>query len=172
MSSKNDDLKSPSLSSEVSDLKSEPDVKMETTSQNTPRASDRLNGLRVSSNGFGSPRKAARSSNVDSPTRTSTPHSPAVKLENEDIIGGDITVKQEPGQPPKLSRSSTKKMPSRPPPIFSDLEDSTQDALKSFEPLSACIYANKYLGTTEHALECDCSEDWGKFVPLLYGGFH
>ncbi|KAI7517432.1 hypothetical protein KC331_g21708, partial [Hortaea werneckii] len=26
--------------------------------------------------------------------------------------------------------------------------------------MSECTYANKYLGTTEHALECDCAEEW------------
>jgi histone-lysine N-methyltransferase SETD2 len=84
---------------------------------------------------------------------------------DEETVGGDILLKQEPGQPPKLSRSSSQKVLSRPPQLFDHLPDSTQDALATFEQIQACWYANKYMGYTEHAMECDCSEEWGKFDP-------
>ncbi|KAJ5414550.1 hypothetical protein N7509_001177 [Penicillium cosmopolitanum] len=78
---------------------------------------------------------------------------------DEETVGGDILLKQEPGQPPKLSRSSSQKVVSRPPQLFDHLPDSTQDALATFEQIQACWYANKYMGYTEHAMECDCSEE-------------
>ncbi|KAL4868519.1 hypothetical protein BDV12DRAFT_102192 [Aspergillus spectabilis] len=75
-------------------------------------------------------------------------------------VGGDISVKLEPGQPPKLARSSSQKVVPRPPQLFLDLPDSTKEAKKSFEVIDYCQYANKYMGYTEHAMECDCAEEW------------
>ncbi|KAI9374517.1 hypothetical protein BJX61DRAFT_540761 [Aspergillus egyptiacus] len=75
-------------------------------------------------------------------------------------VGGDISVKLEPGQPPKLARSSSQKVVPRPPQLFSHLPDMTQEAQKTFEVIEACQYANKYMGYTEHAMECDCAEEW------------
>lgn len=82
-------------------------------------------------------------------------------------LGGDIVVKQEPGQPPKLSRSSSQKVAARPPQLFSHLPDSTADALATFEQIDTCWYANKYMGYTEHAMECDCAEEWGMYSFLF-----
>lgn len=81
----------------------------------------------------------------------------------EEKVGGDIVLKQEPGQPPKLSRSSSQKIVSRPPQLFSHLPDSTEDAKATFTQIEECLYANKYMGITEHAMECECAEEWGKF---------
>ncbi|KAF9732197.1 hypothetical protein PMIN06_011671 [Paraphaeosphaeria minitans] len=78
----------------------------------------------------------------------------------EEVLGGEITLKMEPGKAPKLSRTASHKIASRPPPLYLDLPDSTQDAKSTFDVLSECTYANKHIGTTEHALECDCSEEW------------
>lgn len=78
----------------------------------------------------------------------------------EGKVGGGITVKQEPGQPPKLTRSSSQKVVARPPQLFSHLPDSTAEAQASFELMDTCTYANKYMGYTEHAMECDCAEEW------------
>ncbi|PYH87599.1 SET and WW domain protein [Aspergillus ellipticus CBS 707.79] len=75
-------------------------------------------------------------------------------------VGGDITVKLEPGQPPKLTRSSSQKIVARPPQLFSHLPDSTADAEATFELMDTCTYANKFMGYTEHAMECDCAEEW------------
>ena len=86
----------------------------------------------------------------------------------KESIGGDIVVKQESGQPPKLARSSSQKVVRRPPQLFLHLPDSTEDALATFEPIESCWYANKYMGYTEHAMECDCAEEWGKvFSPVF-----
>jgi hypothetical protein len=94
------------------------------------------------------------------PKKESSPNSDAPDPMKENI--GEIVLKQEPGQPPKLSRSSSQKVASRPPPLYTHLPDSTQDALATFEQIPGCIYANKYMGYTEHAMECDCAEEWGK----------
>ncbi|KAH8702593.1 SET and WW domain protein [Talaromyces proteolyticus] len=75
-------------------------------------------------------------------------------------IGGDITLKQEPGKPPKLSRSASQKVISRPPQLFDHLPNSANEACQSFEVIKACIYSSKYMGHTEHAMECDCAEEW------------
>jgi len=98
---------------------------------------------------------------LTAPLSTSTSESEGAKAETK-VVGGDITVKLEAGQAPKLSRSTVKKVPLGPPTLFSDVRDSTKEALSTFERISDCSYANKYLGSTEHALECDCSEEWGK----------
>lgn len=98
-----------------------------------------------------------------SPTKMqSTNDSPAVKPDEQETIGGDVTLKLEPGKPPKLSRSVSHKVEKRPPQLFLESEDKTAEAVSTFELLPVCTYANKFLGTTEPALECDCSEEWGK----------
>ncbi|KAL4787805.1 hypothetical protein BJX76DRAFT_266633 [Aspergillus varians] len=90
----------------------------------------------------------------------------ALKEEEEDDasgterVGGGITVKLEPGQPPKLTRNHSQKVVPQPPQLFLDLPDSTSEAQKTFEVIKACQYANKYMGYTEHAMECDCAEEW------------
>ena len=97
-----------------------------------------------------------------SPTKSENmTRSPAVKAE-EEVVGGDIELKLEPGKPPKLHRKPSQKIEKRPPQMFLDHEDSTMIATSTFSTLKECVYANKYLGTTEHALECDCAEEWGK----------
>lgn len=88
-----------------------------------------------------------------------------------ETVGGEILVKQEPGQPPKLSRSSSQKIVARPPQLFSHFPDSTADALATFEQIEGCEYANKYMGYTEHAMECDCAEEWGMYPCLFVSGF-
>lgn len=94
--------------------------------------------------------------------RSNGTESPAVRFEEEDTIGGDVSVKLEDGKPPKLARSTSHKVERRQPQLFFDYADSTKEACASFDKLTECTYANKHLGTTEHALECDCSEEWGK----------
>lgn len=130
-------------------IKEDPDEPTTTTTTTAP-----VNGLSLS---------AAKSH--------SQSHSPVKKDEPEDGIeekvGGDITVKLEPGQPPKLARSSSQKVVARPPQLFLDSPDCTTEAKSTFEILERCSYANKYMGYTEHAMECDCAEEWGKFVLLL-----
>jgi histone-lysine N-methyltransferase SETD2 len=110
------------------------------------------------------------SSAIKSRTSSLTP----IKSENgdstakEEKVGGDITVKMEPGQPPKLSRSSSQKVVAQPPQLFLHLPDSTAEAQSTFEVMETCTYANKYMGYTEHAMECDCAEEWGKLCFFLF----
>lgn len=82
--------------------------------------------------------------------------------EDEDLVGGEVTLKQEPGKPPRLARSTSHKVERRPPPLFTDYADSTTEATSTFQVIPDCLYANKYLGATDPALECDCAEEWGK----------
>jgi histone-lysine N-methyltransferase SETD2 len=77
-------------------------------------------------------------------------------------VGGDITVKLEPGKAPKLARSSSQKVVSRPAPLFTEEPDMYDEATSSFEVMVDCTYAAKWLGSTEHAMDCDCREEWGK----------
>lgn len=104
-----------------------------------------------------SPVKKTRS-NTHSPIKS--PSTPSEVMES--TIGGDITVKHEPGQAPKLARSASQKIISRPPPLFLDEPDKYEEATKTFEVILECNYATKWLGETEHAMECDCREHWGE----------
>lgn len=94
--------------------------------------------------------------------------SPAV-LSEQTNVGGDVTIKQESGKPLKLSRSASHKVERRPPPLFLDWKDKTDEATSTFDILTSCTYANKYLGTTDAALECDCHEEWGKLHAPIMG---
>ncbi|KAF2772254.1 hypothetical protein EJ03DRAFT_266966 [Teratosphaeria nubilosa] len=85
--------------------------------------------------------------------------SPALQAEREEVVGGDVELKFEAGRP-KLARTKSHKVEKRPPPLFHDYEDRTEESKDTFTVLPECTYANKYLGTTEHALECDCAEEW------------
>ncbi|KAH7360841.1 hypothetical protein BKA65DRAFT_391942 [Rhexocercosporidium sp. MPI-PUGE-AT-0058] len=81
--------------------------------------------------------------------------------EEEEIIGGGITVTVEPGKAPKLSRKSSQKVISRPPTLYDDMPDSTEEASTVFQLIKDCIYGSKHMGSSEHdALDCDCSEQW------------
>jgi len=82
---------------------------------------------------------------------------------HEAVLGGEITIKQEPGQPPKLSRSTSQRMVARPQPVFNDYEDKTKEAREGFEVIPECSYSSKYIGSSEHdSMDCDCAEEWGR----------
>lgn len=85
-------------------------------------------------------------------------------------MGGDVEVIQEPGEAPKLSRTMSKKAVSRPPPLFKDLQDATSEAQRTYEVIERCTYGNKYLGTTDHAMDCECNEEWGKQMSCTSNG--
>jgi hypothetical protein len=104
----------------------------------------------------GTPMSIKRSSH--SPVESKEPQSADIKSDNEDLV----TLKQEPGKPPKLSRTTSRKVERRPPPMFNDYKDSTSEATSTFQVITECSYANKNLGSTDPALECDCAEEWGK----------
>ncbi|KAF2261669.1 hypothetical protein CC78DRAFT_345430 [Lojkania enalia] len=80
--------------------------------------------------------------------------------EHEEVLGGEITLKMEPGKAPKLSRTASQKVVSRPPPLFLDRPDVTDKAKGTFVVLPECTYGNRSLGATEPALECECKEEW------------
>jgi len=111
-----------------------------------------------------SPLKMELKSATQSPKKgCSASHSPTkAKGEHEQIIGGEITLKLEPGQPPKLARTASHKVTARPVQMFDDYPDKTEEATGVFQVITQCSYSAKYLGTTEHAMECDCAEEWGK----------
>lgn len=65
----------------------------------------------------------------------------------------------------KISRAaSSKQPPPRIAPLFDQLPDVTAEATSSFQVIETSTYQNKYLGLTESALECDCNEEWSKFM--------
>jgi len=84
----------------------------------------------------------------------------------ESRVGGDITVKLEEGKAPKLSRTASQKVVSRAPPLYTDEPDKYDEATSTFEVIQDCHYATKWLGSTEHAMECDCREEWSR-SPLV-----
>ena len=75
--------------------------------------------------------------------------------------------KMEFDSPVKDVRSSCKAVP-RTTQLFTDLPDATLEATSYFQLLDSCTYTNKYLGYTEHAMECDCSEEWGNLHPCCF----
>jgi hypothetical protein len=118
--------------------------------------------------------QARSASNGDTPRRVkkevpslkqpSAAHSPAVKGEREETIGGDLSIKLEPGKAPKLSRTMSQKVITGPRQLYNDLPDSTDEATSTFDVLPDCTYGARHLGTTEQALECDCVEEWGMLL--------
>jgi [histone H3]-lysine36 N-trimethyltransferase len=74
--------------------------------------------------------------------------------------------------PPKSTRPASHKPISRVPILFDDLEDATVEAKGTFSVIESCTYANKFLGYTEHAMECDCTEEWGEWDILCNSLLH
>jgi len=105
-----------------------------------------------------------------SPSRSSSRHSASPPSRHsdhlhpkEEVIGAEILVKMEPGKAPKLSRTSSQKVLAKPPPSFLGEPDKYDEATANFQVIPDCIYSNKYIGSTEPALECDCAEEWDGF---------
>ena len=117
-------------------------------------------------NSYGSsPRDSTMQSTSQSPVKMDIPtQSPFTGSEkHEEVVGGEVTLKQEPGHPPKLARSSSHRVISKPPPLFCDQPSKTEDSKKTFQVLEQCSYTSKYIGSTEHgSMDCDCAEEWGK----------
>lgn len=134
---------------------------------------DEIKEESASSSGH-SPQDTSMNSASQSPIKHSklsqSPHTGSET--HEEVVGGDVTVKQEPGQPPKLARSSSQKIVSRPPPLFDDYADKTEEARGTFQLLSECAYSSKYIGSTEHgSMDCDCAEEWGKAASTFFSNF-
>jgi [histone H3]-lysine36 N-trimethyltransferase len=121
-------------------------------------------------NGSTPPLKSTSKQSFSSPvkpqsTLSSPPEKAKTKGEFEEKIGGEIIVKMALGQPPKLARSASQKVVARTAPLFDHFdhfEDKTSEATSNFQVMEACTYTNKNMGYTEHAMECDCTEEWGK----------
>lgn len=84
---------------------------------------------------------------------------PDVKL--EESRNGHSTLETKPARTSKTSKSGKKNIP-RVAPLFDDLPDTTNEANSGYQVVEACLYQNKFLGYTEHAMECDCQEEWSK----------
>ena len=117
-----------------------------------------------------SPKDTSMKSSTQSPVKSEAAfQSPYTGSENqEEVIGGGVTVKLEPGQPPKLSRSTSQKIVSRPPLLYNDWPSKNDEAKETFQVLPQCTYSSKYIGSTEHgSMDCDCAEEWGKHESIL-----
>jgi hypothetical protein len=147
------------------------DMKLDTSTSssddeplNTVRRTRAMKAESVNSSVADSPKKPSSKSASRSPTKlqSSAPSPITEKGEYEEIIEG-ANLKLEPWQTPKLSRSNSQKTVARPPKLFDHLPDATSKATALFEVIQDCIYAAKYLGSSDHdGLECDCVEEWGK----------
>ena len=98
-------------------------------------------------------------------TTETMPPSPAVKDEDTKILGGEVELKLESGDRPKLVRKQSQKVKARPPQLFNDYDDKTGEATSVFSVIKDCIYAAKYMGATDPALECECQEEYGELSP-------
>jgi len=151
------------LESDIRDMDIKDEIRVARPLQDIPAAQPQHD---ISGSGRdGRPTPLRKISRVSESPRVSSPRvqSPAIKPEKEAVVGGDIILKMEPGEAPKLSRKASHKVPARPPPLFSHLPDSTLDAKSKFEVMDHCSYAAKWMGYSEPPLECDCSEEWGNY---------
>lgn len=68
--------------------------------------------------------------------------------------------------PSKPSRKASQKPVRTPPALFDHLPDATEDACSTFQVIHDCLYGAKSMGSSEHdVLDCDCAEDWRKWLP-------
>ena len=147
------------------------EIKLENRNTSSDRARSRTDVLKEGSPNVhpSSPRDVDMESASQSPVKkeSSTQSSTASLEKHEETVGGEITVKMEPGQPLKLSRSVSQKVVAGPPPLFNDYEDKVEEARGYFDMIPSCIYSNKYIGSTEHgSMDCDCVEEWGKTATI------
>ena len=92
---------------------------------------------------------------------------PPSEDEPEEGSGDDISVKLEASEQPRLSRQTSQKALVRSAPLFDHYPDMTAEATSGFQVMADCTYSSKYLGSTEHAMDCDCLEEWGGFTPFI-----
>lgn len=106
--------------------------------------------------------KSSRSSSSTSIKSQATSASSVDKKEVKEKVCGESSLRMEGGQPSKLARSASQKLVGGTVPLVDDLPDVTVAAKATFTVIDSCTYSNRFLGYTEHAMECDCSEEWGK----------
>ncbi len=116
-----------------------------------------------------SPRSTSTKSLTQTPisSEKSSQSPDMMKEDHEETVGGQVIIKTEPGHSPKLARTQSQKIVARPPPFFHSYEDKTEESKGHFRIIPGCLYSSKYIGSTEHAMECDCSEEWGKIIELF-----
>jgi [histone H3]-lysine36 N-trimethyltransferase len=142
-------------------LEEQPLVKDKMLNEEIPVSDDDVYHSSSEPNGLQSHSKTKSAS--QSPVKASNAiASPADENKRVEGTKADVAVKMEQAQPPKLSRTASQKNMARPAQLFLDSPDKTAEASETFQVISDCTYAAKYLGCTEHALECDCTEEWGK----------
>ncbi|OAX79536.1 histone-lysine N-methyltransferase, H3 lysine-36 specific [Emergomyces africanus] len=156
-----EDIKAEAVADAVTAMQIKRDNSAESSSVDGMSASHAANDH---ANGLVSPAKPSPTTKSLSKSNSqSEASSPAEKDEDEqpeEKLAGSITINFEPGHPPKLSRTASQKVVPRPAPLFNHLPDSTPEATSTFQLIDECIYASKYMGYTEHAMECDCTEEW------------
>lgn len=163
-----EDIKPESVAEAVTEMKLERNPSTESVSvngfsNNTPVKAEEAEEQAHTNGAVSKP--SSRSTPINSSPASQRSQSPALKNDDEqeeEKVGGDITVKVEPGQPPKLTRSSSQKIVPKPAPLYDHLPDNTAEATSTFQVMEACTYSNKNLGYTDHAMDCDCTEEWGK----------
>ncbi|EXJ74345.1 histone-lysine N-methyltransferase SETD2 [Cladophialophora psammophila CBS 110553] len=127
----------------------------------SPSASPSLKPVRLKSS-----RSSSASTSSSNRPPAADPDTSTAKTEPNEANGHHSTstspIKPEPKEPSKPARTSrtASKLPPRVAPLFNHLPDATQEATSTFTVIDACTYQNKYLGFSEHALDCDCSEEW------------
>ena len=106
----------------------------------------------------------ATGSGMQSPMKhgTSAQSSATSTPKHEEFVPGAVIVKQEPGQALKLTRTTSQKVVPRTPPLFHDYPSKTDEAQGDFQVIPGCIYSSKAIGATEHAMDCDCAEEWSQ----------
>jgi [histone H3]-lysine36 N-trimethyltransferase len=118
-------------------------------------------------------RKFKNRSTSHSPVKKESGANTPVSLDiHEATIGGEVTLKMEPGKMPKLSRTSSQKVMARPPSLFTDEPDMYDKATRLFQVITNCEYANKSLGLTEDEgldeVQCECDDEWGESVTVYF----
>ncbi|KAH0610068.1 uncharacterized protein H6S33_012614 [Morchella sextelata] len=99
-----------------------------------------------------------------SPAHGNTPSSSPTK--GEEDKGSPAEAETGDSQKPKLLRapSSTKVLKEKKPPaLFNDYPDSTEEATSTFAVIDACIYSNKHIGDSGQdgdGMSCECREEW------------
>lgn len=114
--------------------------------------------------------KSTSKSSANSHSASQTPKSEYD--EDEEDIGGDISVTVEPGKLPKLLRKSTMKVIARPPELYNDLPDCTDESTTVFQVIPECLYGSKSMGKSKSddddgPIDCDCSEERGELFNLI-----
>jgi [histone H3]-lysine36 N-trimethyltransferase len=162
------EMKQENLEMEVRDMQLKEEQAAEVDMDTIPVADsvkqDRSTSVSQSGPNTPKPKRQSQSPIKAEPSEA-MPDSPFIK-EDEATIGGDVELKLESGDRPKLVRKQSQKVKARPPQLFNDYEDKTAEAKSTFGVIPECAYANKHMGETDPALECECQEEWGEYQPL------